>query len=217
MRLLTFLIILILSCSGVDAFAQIDSTDPGDSIIQVDPIDVVKPGDSIIVPQVIKVDTILYQPIGEKPTAIKVTNPVNLEEHLTQQPTKALFKSLFVPGWGQIGNKKYLKAAVIIVLESRFISEAIKHGSDASNAYNNWKSSTDLNVRRSFYTEYEIARENRNKNYWYAGITIFISMFDAYVDAHLSGSPIDFRIANFSFEAGPDDNGGGMVQIAFRF
>ncbi|MCH9030779.1 MAG: hypothetical protein IIB00_00765, partial [candidate division Zixibacteria bacterium] len=35
-----------------------------------------------------------------------------------QNPTAALFKSMAVPGWGQVGNKQFIKAGFVIGLES---------------------------------------------------------------------------------------------------
>jgi hypothetical protein len=42
-------------------------------------------------------------------------------------------------------------------------------------------------------------------------------MFDAYVDAHLSGSPMAGRNRKFDVGVVNDGRGGSTVQLAFRF
>ncbi|UCC43024.1 MAG: hypothetical protein JSU65_07680 [Candidatus Zixiibacteriota bacterium] len=179
--------------------------------------DSTEPAADSTVEDINRVDTLLFQPTIDTAKALLVTNPVNFERHLTQTPTIALFKSMFVPGWGQIGNRRYFKAAVIIGLESWFIYSAVQHGRDASDYRAQWEAATDLYVRRSLYDSYEFSRDKRNKFTWFAGITIFVSMFDAYVDAHLSGSPREERNNRIELEVQPDDSGGANARLSYRF
>lgn len=101
-----------------------------------------------------------------------------------KSPTGAMIRSLIFPGWGQVYNKKYLKAVLIFGVETGIIANSI---------YLNQKykaSQTDLD--REFYIN------NRNlSNWWLVGVLLF-SMADAFVDAHLSdfdeGSDLSIRI-----------------------
>ena len=61
-----------------------------------------------------RVDTVLFLPVLDTGAAVQVTDTTQYEKRLTQNPTTALFKSMFVPGLGQIGNRKYFKAGVFI-------------------------------------------------------------------------------------------------------
>lgn len=164
-----------------------------------------------------KADTTLFVPPPEKTLAGQVTNPVDLEQHLHQPPTLALFKSMFVPGLGQLGNRKYVKAVVIAGLESWLISRAVYWGKKASDARDDFDAAVDVSERNRLYNIYDEKRKNRNKYTWFAGITIFVSMFDAYVDAHLSGSPADERNEKFTFDVVPDEYGGVSASLAFNF
>jgi len=97
-------------------------------------------------------------------------------------PTVILVKSMVVPGWGQITNRRYLKAAVAIGLESWFIAGAVTEWKRANDARDEFRAEGgDIN---HFY-EYEFHNGNKNDYLWALGVTVFISMFDAYVDAHL--------------------------------
>ncbi|MBU0983323.1 MAG: hypothetical protein KKA42_05605 [candidate division Zixibacteria bacterium] len=164
-----------------------------------------------------QIDTVLFVPPQDKSRAGDVTNPVNLEEHLYQQPTVALFKSLAVPGWGQLGNRKYVKAFVIAGLESWAIVSAFHFRGQANDARNLYESALTVPERNLWYNVYENKRQTRNKFYWYFGILAFLSMFDAYVDAHLSGSPLDKRNEQFEFEVAPEESGGVRATVSFSF
>ena len=163
------------------------------------------------------VDTLLFVPSREVSPAADVTNPTNLEEHLYQQPTVALFKSMLVPGLGQLGNRRYTKALFFAGIESWFIASLLHYASQAADARQSYLEAVDINARLDYYNLYDNKRKNRNKFAWFAGLMIFISMFDAYVDAHLSGSPVDPRNDDISFDLKPADNGGVAAQLTYRF
>ncbi len=92
-----------------------------------------------------------------------------------RSPGGALLRSLAVPGWGQLYNKKYFKAVVIAGGQGVLLGTAIVE----------WKRAGDSKKDVDF-EGYRIHTNNRNLFLWlYAGATVF-SMIDAYVDAHLS-------------------------------
>ncbi|MEW5795941.1 MAG: DUF5683 domain-containing protein [Candidatus Zixiibacteriota bacterium] len=171
----------------------------------------------VATPAVAPVDTLVFIPEPTTSSAEDVTNPVDLEKHLTQQPTVALFKSLLVPGLGQLGNRRYIKAGVVAGLEIWLVGKALDFDRQADNAREAYENATSLGERRSLYYEYDSLRKSRGKYAWLAGLTVFVSMFDAYVDAHLSGSPTDRRNEKFSVEIVPDDNGGALALFSCRF
>jgi len=164
-----------------------------------------------------QVDTLLFQPLPDSSPAAQVTNPINFEKQLAQNPTVALFKSMFVPGLGQVGNRRYIKAIVIAGLETWFIGSAIHYGRQASGFRDQWNEATDVTSRNVYYGLYEDRRDERNKFSWFAGITIFVSMFDAYVDAHLSGSPSRERNSRIDWEIIPQEDGGVRALLSCRF
>jgi hypothetical protein len=163
------------------------------------------------------VDTLLFVPDRIIPRAAEVANPADLEKHLTQPPTLALFKSLLVPGLGQLGNHKYFKAALFGGLESVFIIAAIHYEQQAHDARVLYMTAVDRNARFVWYDFYDNKRKNRNKYIWFAGLTVFVSMFDAYVDAHLSGSPADSRNERFTLDVLPNEDGGMSAAISYSF
>lgn len=137
---------------------------------------------------VVKNDTILFVPpvfVGELP----VTDTTNLEERLRQNPTSALFRSLLVPGWGQMANGKPVKALLFAGLQGWCIGAVVHYGNSASNFKDEYEASTVTGNRNQYYAMYKDRRQERNKYLFFLGLTTLVSVFDAYVDAHLTGSP----------------------------
>jgi hypothetical protein len=162
-------------------------------------------------------DTLLYTPPPDRSRAGEVTNPADLEQHMTQKPTIALFKSLLVPGWGQIGNHRYVKAAFFIAVEGSCIASAIHFNRQFNDAKRLYESTETIAERNRRYPDLDQKRKSRNKWLWYAGIATFVSMFDAYVDAHLSGSPLDKRNDKVNVDVGPDLDGGIRASVSYSF
>lgn len=108
---------------------------------------------------------------------------------IVQQPTVALFKSLFLPGWGQLGNRKYIKAGVIIALEVTLLKNVIHYYKKKSSAREAFMAETDVIEKARLFDEFEEAKEMHSRISWYTGTLIFLSMFDAFVDAHLARFP----------------------------
>jgi hypothetical protein len=162
-------------------------------------------------------DTTLYLPPPDTTLVVPVTDSVDLERHLIQNPTVALFKSMFVPGLGQIGNHRYIKAAAVIGLQAWLVGNIIHYGRNASSYWSQYNSASDRDIRNYYYSLYATQRDQRNKYTWFAGILTFVSMFDAYVDAQLSGAPTNPRNRRFDLSLAPSPDGGASAQLSVRF
>lgn len=187
------------------------STEPVVDTTQADTISV-----ATGVPAELTIDTVLFEPAGGLSVARRVTNKADLETTLTQRPMVALTKSLLVPGLGQLGNRRYTKALLFAGLETWFLASTVHYAKQASDAHDYYESAVDLSNRLDGFYLFDNKRRNRNKFAWYAGLTIFISMFDAYVDAHLSGSPVDSRNDKYSLDLVPHDDG-LIAQLSLNF
>ena len=89
-----------------------------------------------------------------------------------KDPTAAMLRSAFVPGWGQFYNGKWLKGTVIAGVEIGLITNAV--------VLHQYMKQAETQADRDFYWD------NRNLSLWWLGASILYSMADAYVDAHLS-------------------------------
>jgi len=104
-----------------------------------------------------------------------------------QSPTGKLMRSVAFPGWGQWSNGKKQKAAVYFAIESYFLTKALIWRHRAAERLPLWENSctTDGGCDTQAFNDYDTARDRRNYFYWLTGVTVFISMFDAYADAYL--------------------------------
>ena len=114
-------------------------------------------------------------------SAESVSKPI-VDESQWPNPTTTMFKSMLVPGWGQITNESYIKAAFAIGLEAWFLTGTLVNWGKANEALDRFRADPgDLQA----YNDYQYYWGNRSDFIWLLGLTVFVSMFDAYVDAHL--------------------------------
>jgi hypothetical protein len=97
-------------------------------------------------------------------------------------PTGISLRSLVVPGWGQASNQSWIKAALVAGGETVLAIALIRDSHKLSQLSPN-------------DPEYTAAFDRRQREAWWLGGVVFLSMVDAYVDAHLKG---------FGVELGPE-------------
>ncbi|MBD3401447.1 hypothetical protein GF420_01020 [candidate division GN15 bacterium] len=207
------LFIILLLCAA-PALGQVPPIEPDTTTWTVDTSQVTDSGMHIYRAR----DTTLFRPDIDTALAGRVTDTIDYEGRLKQNPTIALFKSMVVPGWGQVGNGKYLKAAIFAGFQTWFVASAIHYGGQAADFRDQWEAAETPAARNAYYDLYENRRDQRNKFTWFAGITSFVAMFDAYVDAHLSGSPEKRQEPDrMSFDVVPDGSGGAQAMLTWTF
>ncbi len=150
----------------------------------------------------VKTDTILFVPGSQLKFFANVDDSTNFEKHLIQNPTKALFKSMILPGLGQLGNKKKRKAVIYFGLYAWFLGETFHYGAQAGDFLKQFEetSKDNISLRNDYHSLYLDRKDERNKFRWFTIIVTFISMFDAYSDAHLSGFPKAKENSGLSFD-----------------
>lgn len=86
-----------------------------------------------------------------------------------KSPMGAVFRSAILPGWGQVYNEKYLKGLFVFAANSTF-AYAVYH-------YNKeWEETGESQFQ-----------DKRNLYTWYLGLSYFLTLVDAYIDAYLYG------------------------------
>jgi len=165
-------------------------------------------------PDTLKSDSIkLPDNVKLKATPFYV-NQIDDTEIKTISPTKALFKSMFIPGWGQVSNKKYFKAGIIVALETTLIYHIVKYSDKTSKAEDIYKSAPD-STKAVLFNKYSDYKDMRNLNSWFLGTLVFLSMFDAFVDAHLSDFPK--KNNRLSLELFPPEKKNIAVRLSYNF
>ncbi|MBD3298981.1 MAG: hypothetical protein GF341_10020 [candidate division Zixibacteria bacterium] len=108
------------------------------------------------------------------------------ESGLFNSPTGKLLRSVVIPGWGQWSNGKKWKAGIFFTIETYFFARALIWRGRTFDRQHVWEESClDGECDQLLFNTYKSARNNRNYFYWLTGVTVFISMFDAYADAYL--------------------------------
>lgn len=160
-----------------------------------------------MVPESVSLQPIMYHPGSDTVlmTVYQERSEKNAHKH---SPTLTLFKSVVFPGWGQFSNGKYVKAGLVFAVESYFIYKAVYYGQKASDWREKWNAAPD-DQKYLYFSKYADYRDTRNSFLWYTGLTVFLSMFDAYVDAHLANFPKDIPTSDnvsLNFDPGPESH-----------
>jgi hypothetical protein len=122
-----------------------------------------------------------------------------------------------IPGWGQVGNGDYVKAIIFFGLDAWMVGSAIHYGLQAADFKEKFEAAQTVEERNAWHSLYDDRRGERNKFTWFAVIISFISMFDAYVDAHFSGFPDADREQRIGFDIRPDEGGGVAASVTVPF
>lgn len=127
----------------------------------------------IVVLVLISACAAIAQEFQPQPLPQSLPNDTEKDTVVSKNPTGAMLRSIFVPGWGQFYNGKWFKGLVFAGVEVGLMSNAL--------VLNKWANEATSDEEYYFYID------NRNLSFWLLGATILYSMADAYVDAHLFG------------------------------
>ena len=133
----------------------------------------------------------------------------SLENEVTpiksKSPKGAMIRSAIIPGWGQVYNKKYVKALVYLGGELYFASKYI-----SLNDKINKTPDDDISESNTEDKEHE-----RNGWLWLLGAGYLLALGDAFVDAHLYGLYDDTKL---SVGLRTDDRSGSLqMQMNLTF
>jgi len=126
-----------------------------------------------------------------------------------QNPLRAMLYSTLVPGGGQIYNHAYIKAAVVIGLQAYLVSSAI-NDNDKAQHYNALMDGTNNSIDQYYRQQRNNYRNDLKSDYWWIGTTMFLSVADAFVDAHLYNFKAEKEKVHLKF-------GDKKLQLEYRF
>ena len=101
-------------------------------------------------------------------------------------PGRAALQSLLVPGFGQVANRKWIKAVGFTGAYGGLLFWGVSLNQDKQDAVGRLHAGAPEDLF-ALQNEVDSLEDNRNAKFWFAGLTLLLSMADAYVDAHLSG------------------------------
>ncbi|HPB18434.1 MAG: hypothetical protein KA963_04010 [Candidatus Cloacimonas sp.] len=122
-----------------------------------------------------------------------------LAQVVTKNPTKAVGYSIF-PGGGQLYNEAYLKAGIVIGMQTFWVASAIHNNSQVQDYKDKIATTTDEILQQSYADKLKQYKEKRTRDFWWMGITLAFSTLDAYIDAHLSNFKAEKDKIHLRFE-----------------
>ncbi len=133
-----------------------------------------------------------------------------LEARTPPSPNRAMLYSAILPGGGQIYNRSYFKAGLVIGVQGYLIGSAIYHDAKRDDYRELLSSTTDPVLIQQYTLQRDDYKAMLTNDFWWMGITAALSMVDAYVDAHLW----DFNAQKQKLQILFEDS---ALQVRFRF
>lgn len=132
------------------------------------------------------------------------TNPILSDSGFVMQksPMGAMLRSAVLPGWGQFYNESYWKIPIVWGVSAWFIYL----WTDRNDNYQLYKDlynkslSESSNGNSQYKRARDFYRDDRDLYAIYIGLTYFLNLIDAYVDAHL----FDFDVGFNNFTQKPE-------------
>jgi hypothetical protein len=133
-----------------------------------------------------------------------------------KSPMGALLRSVALPGWGQFYDHQYIKGTLVLGTETTFITLAVIEWSRMSTHKRGFQNTgSPYSVRQWEFEQFRFYEDKRNLYLWVTAGIVFLSMFDAYVDAQL----YDFdkeKVRDLPISLVPTANRGISVQMVLN-
>lgn len=109
----------------------------------------------------------------------------SLAAQAKKQPYRALLYSAVCPGGGQIYNQQYLKAGLVLGVQSYLVYSAIANAGKRRDFRDLAAHAPNEQQQLSYNAQSRDYKERMTNDVWWIGITAALSLIDAFVDAHL--------------------------------
>jgi hypothetical protein len=132
-----------------------------------------------------------------------------------KSPTGALLRSIAFPGLGQFYNDKYFKSAIVFGTETTFITLAIIEWGRRNEHKRNFENLPLDNPDKAWeFEQFRFYEDRRNLFLWVTTGIVFLSMFDAYVDAQLYNFDKE-KVPDLSISMIPKDKVSILFSVKF--
>ncbi|MCP5060873.1 MAG: hypothetical protein GY936_00200 [Ignavibacteriae bacterium] len=127
---------------------------------------------------------------------------LNSNFEMQKSPTGAMLRSAVLPGWGQFYNESYWKVPIVWGVTGWFVYMWTDRNSEYKNYQDLYNKSLleSSNGDSKFMSLRDFYRDDRDLFSFYIGLTYFLNLIDAYVDAHL----FDFDVGVNQFTQKPE-------------
>ncbi len=129
--------------------------------------------------------------VGAKPVAAKPDSARKRPWH--EQPRFVMFRSLVIPGWGQLHNHAWFKAVGVAAGEGYMISRIVDDQKQLDRLVAQVTALPDSPERDRVLAEYDDRFNQRLGRQWLLGAVVAYALIDAYVDANFRGFDVEFQ------------------------
>lgn len=161
-----------------------------------------------------------------KPDSLLADTLIKIKPEKVHSPTKATLLSTFLPGAGQVYNKKYWKVPVVFASIGTSLYFAISNQQnfrDFKQAYlyridgdpNTVDDYVDLLSEAGLKANMDYHQRNRDLAYVFTGVFYVLNIVDAAVDAHLFNFPKNDKLS-FNLQPCVDFTANNNVGTGFR-
>lgn len=122
-------------------------------------------------------------------SSVQITDSLNTNDSvfvMQKSPMGAVLRSALIPGWGQFYNESYWKVPVVWGALGWFVYGWI----ESNNNYTDYRDKYLISGLQRDLSVREFYKDQRDLFAVYIGLTYFLNLIDAYVDAHL----FDFEV-----------------------
>jgi hypothetical protein len=131
-------------------------------------------------------DTAAGREASPPPARITPGKPAAVWMGRGPSPGGAALRSFILPGWGQAANHKWLKTVGFLGAYAGFWAWSISLHQERMDAVGRFNAASTDSARSRWKAEIDRTTSARNGKYWMAGLTLLLSVADAYVDAALA-------------------------------
>ncbi len=125
-----------------------------------------------------------------------VSRPAAAAGSWTEQPRFVMLRSLLIPGWGQVHNRAWLKAAGVAGTETWLISSILRDQRDLDGLLSEVESARlaqDEARYAAAANRYNARLDTYVGRQWLLGGLLAYALVDAYVDAHFRNFDLEFK------------------------
>ena len=143
----------------------------------------------------------------------------------TEQPRMVMARSLIFPGWGQMHNHAWFKAALVMGGEGLLIGQILKDQKELDRMLGDIsvaQNGSDPDLLNTLVNQYNARLDQRLSREWLLGGVVAYALVDAFVDANFRGFDVEFRHDPALPQGAPagSPTGGGDdlgVRLAYRW
>lgn len=135
------------------------------------------------------------------------------------QPHWVMLRSLAFPGWGQVHNRKWIKAGVVAAGEGYLIGRVVQDERALNRLQRNIDAAQNAQDDEAYgaaIVAYNARLDDSTRRKWFLGAALAYALLDAYVDAHFVDFEVEFDRSDPALP-GTGSDPGARLKVRWHF